>query len=201
MNDEILVHSGGQVVFFDRTANGDVPPKRVLNPAGLNANNAVVDPIHNLLIISGGNRIWIFDRTAEGPSAKPKAIIGGGPKSGLIVGQGMTVYPATGKILVNRPGVRENETREEGEAFSPEGLASDRSYVGVWSIEDSGDVPPQWTIAGPKGMLRQPRGITLDPKNKTVIVSDKYLNGVLTYSFPELFDTERTRQTARANQR
>lgn len=44
-------------------------------------------------------------------------------------------------------------------------------------------------------MLRQPRGLTLDPKNKTVIVSDKYLNGVLTYSFPELFESP-ARQTA-----
>ncbi len=73
--------------------------------------------------------------------------------------------------------------------------------MGIWSIDDSGDVPAQWTIAGPKGMLRQPRGVTLDPKNKTLIVSDKYLNGVLTYSFPELFDAPRARETARAEAR
>jgi DNA-binding beta-propeller fold protein YncE len=70
----------------------------------------------------------------------------------------------------------------------------------VWSIDDRGDVPPRWTIAGPKNMLRQPRGVTLDPKNKTVIVSDKYLNGVLTYSFPEIYDAPRV-QTARADLR
>lgn len=62
-------------------------------------------------------------------------------------------------------------------------------------------MPPRWTIAGPKNMLRQPRGVTLDPKNKTVIVSDKYLNGVLAYSFPELFDSPRARETARVNLR
>lgn len=200
VNNEVFVFFGGQVVFFDRLANGDVAPKRILNPPGLRANHARVDPIRNLLIVGGGNRIWIFDRTAQGPDAKPRAIIGGGPKSGLRVGQGMALYPPTGKILVNVPG-GEDEGRNETEAFTPEQLASDRSYVGVWSIDDNGDVPPQWTIGGPKGMLRQPRGLTLDPKNKTVIVSDKYLNGVLTYSFPEVFDPPRARETARVDLR
>jgi len=37
----------------------------------------------------------------------------------------------------------------------------------------------------------------LDPKNKNLIVSDKFLNGVATYHFPELFEPD-TRQTARA---
>ena len=201
VNNEILVFFGGNVWVFDRTANGDVAPKRKLNPPGMSANHAVVDPVHNLLVVAGGNKIWIFDRLAEGPNAKPKAIIGGGPISGLRVGNGMTLYPPTGKIVVNVAGAREVEeggSREEGAPASPEALASDKAYVGIWSIDDSGDVAPQWTIAGPKGMLRQPRGVTLDPKNKTLIVSDKYLNGVLTYSFPELFDAPRARETARA---
>jgi len=107
----------------------------------------------------------------------------------------MTVYPPTGKILMNVPGPADE--RDEGEAFTPEGLASDKSFVGVWSIYDNGDVPPQWTIGGPQGLLRQPRGLTLDPKNKNLIVSDKFLNGVATYHFPELFDTG-AQQTARA---
>jgi hypothetical protein len=67
-------------------------------------------------------------------------------------------------------------------------VSSDESFVGVWNyVEDKGDVPPRWTIGGPKGMLRQPRGVALDPKNKAVIVSDKYLNAVITYYFPEVF--------------
>jgi DNA-binding beta-propeller fold protein YncE len=202
INNEVYVFFGGDVWVFDRTANGDVAPKRKLNPPGLRANHAVADALHNLLVVAGGNQIWIFDRLAEGRDAKPKAIIGGGPRSGLRVGNGMTLYPPTGKIVVNNAGAREDEGggggREEGTPAPPEALASDNAYVGVWSIDDSGDVPAQWTIAGPKGMLRQPRGVTLDPKNKTLIVSDKYLNGVLTYSFPELFDAPRARETARA---
>jgi hypothetical protein len=45
---------------------------------------------------------------------------------------------------------------------------------GAWNEDDSGDVAPRWTIA--KGYLYMPRGLTLDPKKKTVIVSDKYMN-------------------------
>jgi hypothetical protein len=32
-----------------------------------------------------------------------------------------------------------------------------------------------------------PRGIALDPKNKAMMVSDKRLNAVLTFYFPEMF--------------
>jgi DNA-binding beta-propeller fold protein YncE len=193
-NSELIAWSGGQIMFWDRLATGDVPPKRVLGGPDnrISVSNASVDPIHNLLIVSGGNTISIFDRTASG-NTKPLRVIGGPT---LNVGAAMAVYGPTGKIVVNIPGGRDEE-RDEATAFSPEGLASDKSYVGVWSIYDNGDVAPQWTIAGPQGLLRQPRGLVLDPKNKNLIVSDKYLNGVATYHFPELFEDDAP-QTARA---
>ena len=89
----------------------------------------------------------------------------------------MAVYSPRGLVFVTVRGPGgENEAR-----------ASEQSFVGVYSIEEQGDVPPRWTIGGPKGMLRQPRGVALDPKNKSLIVSDKYLNAVMTYYFPEVF--------------
>ena len=66
-------------------------------------------------------------------------------------------------------------------------LSSDDSFVGIWSVHDSGDVPPKWTIGGPKGVLKMPRGIALDVKHGNMMVSDKRLNAVLTFHFPELF--------------
>ena len=57
----------------------------------------------------------------------------------------------------------------------------------------SGRTIRRWLI----GTRSQPRGVTVDAKNKNLIVSDKYLNGVATYHFPELFEPD-TRQTARA---
>ena len=72
-----------------------------------------------------------------------------------------------------------------------------RAYVGVWNEADSGDVAPRWTIA--KGYLYMPRGLTLDPKKKTEIISDKYKNSVMTFSLPELYNQPAVqRETARA---
>jgi len=110
----------------------------------------------------------MFGRTDEG-EAKPRSIITG-PGAGA--GNRMTVYPPRGLVFAAVRGTSDSD---------------DKSHVAVWSIEDSGNVSPRWTIGGPKGALRQPRGVTIDPKNKTLIVSDKYLNSVLTYYFPEVF--------------
>jgi hypothetical protein len=159
---------------------------------GLGANNVQVDNVHNLLIASGGRRTLIFDRTAEG-NTKPLRVIEG-PRTGLLVGQGMRVYPPTGKIIVNIPGARD-EGLEEDEAVPPEALASERSF-GSWSVFDNGDVAPLWKIAGPNGILRRPRGVVIDAKHKTLMFSDKYLNGVLTYSLPEMFEPAGPQQTA-----
>ncbi len=167
-NNEIYVLAGDAVLVFPREAQGDVAPIRVLKgpDTQLGADAAAIDPVHNLLIVAGRGALRIFNRTDEG-NVKPRAVISG-PKTGLR-GTGLIhVYPPRGEIIV---GVR----------------GASGQYVGVWSIEDNGDVPPQWTIGGPNGMLRQLRGLALDPKNKSVIISDKGLNAVLTYYFPEMF--------------
>jgi hypothetical protein len=128
-----------------------------------------------------GMRILLFDRTAEG-NTKPKGMIGG-PNSGLtgVGGNGFRVYPPTGKIVVNVAARGEN--------------ASSGDYTGVWSIDDRGDVPPQWSFG--RGILQQSRGLALDPKNRTVMVADKQLQGVLTYSLPEMFEDSPRTQTSR----
>ena len=66
--------------------------------------------------------------------------------------------------------------------------------MGVWSIQANGDV----ALNGPsaRNILKQMRGLTLDPANRTVMVSDNYYNGVLTFALPEIYasvDDERAR--------
>jgi hypothetical protein len=84
-------------------------------------------------------------------------------------------------------GERQNVVREEANRTPLNEMANDRQYLGVWSVNDSGDVPPRWMIGGPKGMMQQIRGVAFDAKNKTVMISDKRLNAVVTFSFPEIF--------------
>ena len=43
------------------------------------------------------------------------------------------------------------------------------------------------TIGGPKGALRNTRGVASDAKERPVMGAEKELNGVLTFEVPEIF--------------
>ena len=169
IHGEIFVPQGDRVLVFPRDADGDVAPIRILGGAnsGLRAGRVTVDPVHNLLIVSGGG-LRIYDRTASGYT-KPRAFISSREAMAASL---LTTNPASGMIFA---------------AVRPSGRYTPEDYVGVWSIHDKGDAPPRWTIGGPGGVLKDARGITVDPKNKNVIVSDKTINAILTFHLPEAF--------------
>ncbi|HEY3161973.1 MAG TPA: SMP-30/gluconolactonase/LRE family protein [Vicinamibacterales bacterium] len=192
-NNEIYALNMGTddtLLVYDRLAQGDVAPKRVLKSPAAVAGVGAVDPVSNLLFLAGRNNgVLVYNRTAEG-ATPPLRTIGGGPVSGLVRPGRLVVYPPTHSLVVTTSagqGARDPVTKD----LTPQ------AYVGVWNEDDSGDVAPRWTIA--KGYLYMPRGLTLDPKKKTVIVSDKYKNSVMTFSLPELYDRAASSQTARAN--
>jgi hypothetical protein len=181
VNNEIYVPEGDKIFVYDRMGNGNVAPKRVLEgpDVGRNMDAVAIDPINNLLIVASGGgggardgtstTFLVFDRTASG-NAKPKWAV----KGLRALGGPFTIYPPKKLIFAtNRP--------------VGEDLAGDVSYLGVWSYEKDSSGPPLWTIGGPNGILQMPRGVTLDVKNKGIIVSDKRLNSVLTFRVPELF--------------
>ena len=196
VHNEIYIPNGDRLLVFPRDGQGDVAPIRIIEgpDTQLSASTVQIDPVHNLIIVGGGafgdrtpaerarqqvisgdrgergGQVLIFNRTDNG-NVKPLRIIRG-PNSKLARIGLMAVYPPKELILVGVP---------SGENTSP------NNFVGVWSELDNGDVPPRWMIGGPNSVLRQVRGVTLDPKNKSVIVSDKYVNAVLTFYFPEIF--------------
>ena len=194
VHNEIIVPQIDEVLVFPRTGNGDVAPLRVLQggpKTGWRTGGGVaVDPIHNVLVMDGTvlegdpnvtrsysrgrDAILIFDRTANG-EAKPLRVIRG-PKTGLKAIRQMQIYPKNGWIIVAHIA--------NGGVPEPEG-----AFVGVWSINDHGDVPPRWKIeAKPSNGIKKPRGVALNPKHKELLVSDMRLNAVLTFSFPEIFE-------------
>jgi DNA-binding beta-propeller fold protein YncE len=188
VHNELFVPARDRVLVFNRTDSGNVAPKRILM---VPAQRVAVDYVHNLLAVSGrgrnGAQIAIFDYNAQG-NTPPLRVIGGPnaqPMGGLR--HGFDIHPGTGMILVSVPF---GESSDEGLPM----LASDQSFVAVWSVYDDGDVAPRWRVGGPKGALRNPRGVAIDEKNKTMLVSDKYLNGVLTFSFPEMFEPGASRR-------
>ena len=182
VHGEIFVPQGNRVLVFPRDANGDVAPIRILEgpntgfPARANdAQRVTIDPVRNLMIASGGG-IRIFDRTASGNTKPLRTITGFGAKEVRL----MTNNPANGMIFGP---VRAGELGGE----NPTGRFALDDFVGVWSVFDDGDAPPRFTIGGPNLLLKDTRGIAIDPKNKNVMVSDKTLNAVLTFNVPEAF--------------
>ncbi len=183
VHNEIVIPARNKIMVFSRTANGNVAPLRVMRmPKDINALDAVaVDSVNNVIAATADPynysrgklpKIVFFNRTDEGP-ATPKGIVTG-PKTMLTGTFGMRAYPPKGLVLVAMNG--------------PVTVGPwDGAFVGVWSVNDSGDVPPRWTIGGPNQFLKQPRGVDIDINNKSVVVSDKVLNSVLTFYFPEIF--------------
>jgi len=193
IHNEIFVPQGDEVLVFPMMADGNVAPIRVLRggaKAGWRTGGGIaVDPIHNLLVTDGtievegqGYRttfrlgresILIFDRLADG-DVKPLRVIRG-PNTGIHAIRQIQVLPKGGWIVIAQI--------TDGGISEPEG-----TFVGVWSTNDNGDVPPRWKIEGKaSNVMKKPRGVALDPKHKEVIVSDMRLNAVLTFYFPEIF--------------
>jgi hypothetical protein len=184
VHNEIFVPDGTRIRVYPRDANGDVSPVRIIEGPDTQlkrAESVSVDPINNIIVV-GFNRgptdpdngaLLIFNRTDNG-NVKPRAVIRG-PKSGIIRINQMAVYPPKKVIIAAMPGIEdEMEPRD--------------AFLGIWTYDDNGDIPPKWKIPiGPKTTLKKPFGVTLNPKNKEIIISDMRLNSVLTFSVPEIF--------------
>jgi len=193
VHNEIYIPNHEKILVFPRDGNGDVPPLRMITGPDTQLNDVeslAVDPVHNVIVTAGarpstapgqgqaqgdqgeGGALLIFNRTDNG-NVKPLGIIQG-PKTRIVRINQIQIQSTKGWIVAAQPGKYEEQ--------EPEGV-----FVGVWSIRDTGDVPPRWFIGGPKSQMKKPRGIALNAKNKELIVADMRLNTVLTYYFPEIF--------------
>ena len=183
IHNEIFVPDDTRIRVYPREANGDVAPVRVIEGPDTQlrrAQSLAVDPINNVLVV-GFNKtendpdgaIVIFNRTDNG-NVKPRAVIRG-PKSGIIRINQMAVYPPKKLIVATMPGIEEM-------------MEPTNAFLGIWTYDDNGDVAPKWMIPiGPKTTLKKPFGVVLNPKNKEIIISDMRVNGVMTFSVPEIF--------------
>lgn len=182
VNNEIYVPAvPNEMLVFDRAATGDAAPKRILKggPIGIDGQTGVsVDPVHNLLLINRRNAIYIFDRTASGDD-KPKAVISG-PKSGM-------------------NNVHEFQVTSKGWLIAAGGdFVAGTGFVGAWSINDNGDVPPHWKIPVQRLTGYVPYSIIVDPIHKEMMMAaagrsnkirpaNGIMNTVITFSWPEIF--------------
>lgn len=166
-NREILVAGDGGTLVFPLGANGDVTPVRVI-PGGPRG-TIEVDPIHNLLVATDGDEIRVFKRSATGEVTLRNVIKG--PNTGISTPR-LAIYPEGNLIAVGMRG--------------PEGMEPPGVFIGIWNLDDEGDVPPRWKI---DHTVKKPFAVTLNREHKEIIVTDMRLNGVLTFYFPEMFES------------
>jgi len=195
-HDELVVDSGDDsVLVFNRTASGDTAPIRRIGGPKTHINNIfgmTVDAIHNLIIVAnridtGGRNsndgILIFNRTDNGDVA-PRAVIAG-PRTGIIKIRQVVADDLRGQIFVT---VKNNFENYDIADERPSPWNPDRTgFIGVWSVNDNGDVPPRGVIKGPASGLVWPAGVAINPERHEVYAIDSVSNALYMFTMPEFF--------------
>lgn len=168
------------ILVFRRDVGGAVAPIRIIHGPKTKLDRPFrlsVDPVNNLLAVTGIPGLLIFDSRVNGDVA-PRWIIAG-PKTGL-GGEGSLIstpvlYPQGRKIIV-----------AGGTKMSNSDDASD-GIIGVWKYGESGDIPPWAVLHGSKltKMTRASGGMDINPKAKELIISSHGV--ILFYRLPEVF--------------
>src|SRR5258708_16515074 len=205
-NGEIIVAdtSSRSLLVFSRDADGDVPPKRIITGPKtglLFIVGVAVDPVHDRIVaasassVRGGTTgLFIFGRTANGDVA-PRSVIAG-PHTGIVRPWQLAIEPWLGKVFVG--GITKKNHPPYALEMPRKDLAPDvdlpspwntgaPGFVGVWDINDNGDVPPTGIIQVPASYLVHPAGVSIDPKTGEVFVTDGVRNGLLTFRAPRFF--------------
>jgi hypothetical protein len=177
--DIYLATAKHNILVFPYGSSGDVAPVRELGgpdtqirflEQGVGSGNTPpirVDPVHNLLIVPSRPTgqlagLLIFDRHASG-NTKPLRVIRG-PKTAIANSQQIAVSPK-GWIVGGATG----------------------GSIGVWNINDDGDVPPRWRIPVRQMTGLNVNGIALNPAQQELMVPTGNGNTVMTFYFPEIF--------------
>jgi hypothetical protein len=195
-HDELIVESGDDaVLIFPRTAVGDVAPKRRIGGPNSGVNNidglAAASKLDCIVVanrVEGGGRqsddaILVFNRLDNG-DPKPRNKISG-PHTGIIKIRQVVVDDERGLIYAtiknNFEAYNVNDPRPS--PWDP----NKTGFIGVWSIDDNGDVPPRAVIKGPATGLVWPAGVAFNPKNHEVYAIDSVSNALFMFKMPEFF--------------
>jgi hypothetical protein len=178
VHGEIYLPNGEEMLVFPRTANGDVAPIREFH-GDFTVDAVAIDSLHDVVAVTGTlgtdrqRGILTFARKASG-QVKPRSFIGG-PSTGMESVRQIQVSSAKGGwILLSQ-------------ALADEGRKAGSWFVGIWGLDDSGDVPPRWRIGGPISKLTLGRRMALVPKYKEILVADMNQNAIFTFYLPEIF--------------
>ena len=156
---------------------------KYLEPASNgNGNYSISNPISR---IPGGlgqppiTRAW-----TDNGNAKPRTKIAG-PHTGIIKIRQVDVDEERGLIFAT---IKNNFEAYNWADARPSPWDPDRTgFIGVWSIDDDGDVPPRGVIKGPATGLVWPAGVAINPKNHEIYAIDSVSNALFMFKVPEFF--------------
>ena len=205
-NDEIIVgdSSGRSLLAFPLDADGDVAPRRVIQGPKtglLFVVGVAVDPVHDRIVAAstssvpgGQSGLFIFKRTDQG-DVTPQAVIAG-PHTGIVRPWQLAMDAAKGRIFVaainneNHPPYELERPRKNlalGREMPSPWQTGTKGFIGVWDINDKGDIPPRAVVKGPNTFLVHPAGVTYDPKHGEVFATDSVRNGLFSFLARFLF--------------
>ena len=207
--------SSRAILVFDRLANGDVAPKRKIGGPKTDFRDIVgvaVDPVANVIIAAnrsagGPNGVYMFDRLANGDVAPVRHI--GGINTGVLGRfRQLKVDPERGMIYVAvqafrrqmatpqkeadlytnekaLAALRAQAKKEDDDPVDQEGGGDTAGFIGAWSVNDNGDVPPRMMIRGPATRANGFGGVAINPTDGEVYGVGS--NAVMTYLVPKFF--------------
>ena len=205
-NGEIVVAdtSGRSLLIFDRNANGDVPPKRIIKGPKtglLFIVGVAVDAVHDRIVaanssdVPGGiSGLLIFNRSDDG-DVSPRAVIAG-PQTGIVRPWQLAIDPSLGRIFVaainslNHPPYQLEMPRKDLAAdvdLPSPWTTGALGFIGMWDVNDNGDVPARAWIKGPGSFLVHPAGVAIDPRTGEIFATDGIRNGLFTFLAPHFF--------------
>ncbi len=213
--------SSRAIVIYDRMANGDVKPLRTIGGSKTLFRDIIgiaMDPKRNVILVAtrstdGFSGILIFDRMADGDVAPIRKI--GGPMTGALGRfRQLKVDSARGLVYLavssfetsafkpqKAPDLYASEESlkklravgETDDGRRVRNLADKTGFIGVWSIDDDGNVPPRMIIRGPSVGAKGFGGVAFDDRHHEVYGIGN--NAVYVWNIPEFFPKPPARET------
>jgi hypothetical protein len=196
VHDELIVESGDDAVLvFPRTAQGDVAPSRRIGGPNSGVGNIyglASDSKRDCIIVANrvegvgrhsDDAILVFNRMDNG-DPKPKTKISG-PHTGIIKIRQVFVDEERGLIYAT---IKNNfEAYNYNDARPSPWDPNKTGFIGVWNIDDDGDVPPRAVIKGPATGLVWPAGVAMSAKHQEIYAIDSVSNALFMFKMPEFF--------------
>jgi len=195
-NDELIIESGDDAVLvFPRTATGDVAPSRRIGGPNSGVGNIyglATDSERGCIVVANrvegrgrasDDAIIVFDRMSNG-DPKPRNKIAG-PHTGIIKIRQVFVDEERGLIFAT---IKNNFENYNVADANPSPWDPDRTgFIGVWGIDDDGDVPPRGVIKGPATGLVWPAGVAINADKHEIYAIDSVSNALFMFKMPEFF--------------